>query len=384
MGPILKVIIGSVAAAFLAGVGISAATAWTLTSSSRKLRWVHGLKVCSDETHQWLEYPPGGIAEHPGRLALQTTWPTEQLILGPPQPSSSSAGTARRIEAGNPQPVIESAQGAFTGHLGQTPRDVGLNYWDTTIGPAETWHVPATSDEHTGLWAIHLHGLGSTRSQTLRTLPVLADQGATSLVPTFPLTSTYGRSVPRRRLSRQSIEDLHRIHDHAIACGARQVVYVGWSIAAALVLHHLHRESEREIAGALLISPVLDLAATISATLGKRGPKIVATVLTATALRLSGWCHVTNPGPQKDSDSPGLSVPVLMLCAENDQQTPIPLTHRLAETQYPEAKVVTIPRAHHTLEWNAAPELLTKETANWIQDHLMNDQAGGQVKGAHS
>lgn len=382
MHPITKGILGTIAAAVIAGAGASVVTARTLTSSSRSLRWLHGLTVSSDETHQWLESPPGGIAEHPGRLSLQTTWPTEQLILGPPQPRSSGAGTARRIEAGNPQPVIESARGAFTGHLGQTPRDLGLSYWDTTIGPAEAWHVPATSDEHTGLWAIHLHGLGSTRSQTLRALPVLADQGVTSLVPTFPLTDTYGRSVPRRRLSRQSIEDLHRIHDHAIACGARQVVYVGWSIAAALVLHHLHEESDQEIAGALLVSPVLDLAATISATLGRRGPKMVATVLTAAALRLSGWCYIANPGPQKDSDSRGWSVPVLMLCAENDQQIPIRLTHRLAETQYPEAKVVTVPRAHHTLEWNAAPEMLTKETANWI--HLMNDQAGGQVKGAHS
>lgn len=376
----VKCLIGSTVALIAAGSGLIASSTRTLTSTSRQLRWVDGLDILSDAEGQWLLAPPGGIAEHPGRLTLHTTEAGQILHLGPPEKRPDHGGPTRKIEAGDPQPVIDTQRGAFTGHLGQTPDDLGVDYTEATIGACDVWQVPASTAE-TGIWAIHLHGLGSSRSQTLRSLPTLATYGVTSLVPTTPLSSTYRHRLPRRRIAHQSVEDLHKVHRYALSQGATGVIYVGWSMAAAVVLHQAQKEVTGEVAGVMLISPVLDLPGLVRAVVTRCSHKVVAIALAAIILRLSGWGHIASSVKRERRKANRLPVPALMVCAEEDQQIPISLTCRSARADYPNAQVVTVPRAHHTLEWNADPELVAQEVSQWIQE-LIADRHGGHDKGA--
>ena len=76
---------------------------------------------------------------------------------------------------------------SWSGIYFASPTDAGLSARevavDTAVGSAPAWLVEGESDRST--WAIHVHGLGSTRAGTLRGVRVASDLGYTSLIITY-------------------------------------------------------------------------------------------------------------------------------------------------------------------------------------------------------
>src|SRR5699024_11732287 len=88
---------------------------------------------------------------------------------------------------------------SWTGIEFPTPADAGLQALDVGIesehGPIPTWVI---GDRSTATWAVHIHGLGSTRAGTLRGVQVASELGLPSLVPTYR-NSAEGPDVGSRR-----------------------------------------------------------------------------------------------------------------------------------------------------------------------------------------
>ncbi|BAU32774.1 hypothetical protein [Microcella alkaliphila] len=95
-------------------------------------------------------------------------------------------GTARRITGTAPDFTPKVGDSAsWSGIYYATPADAGLHARDITIttpaGRCPVWRI----DGDPSTWAIHIHGLGSTRAGTLRGVQVAAELGYSSLVVSY-------------------------------------------------------------------------------------------------------------------------------------------------------------------------------------------------------
>ena len=117
--------------------------------------------------------------EHGGWAQLST----EIVDRGPTRVARRITGTA----PGFTPKVGDRA--SWSGIYYATPADAGLHARDITIttpaGPCPAWRI----DGDPSTWAIHIHGLGSTRAGTLRGVLAATELGYTSLVVSYRNTA---------------------------------------------------------------------------------------------------------------------------------------------------------------------------------------------------
>ena len=182
-----------------------------------------------------------------------------------------------REVVGKPHQGLAAGQRAsWSGIYFATPADAGLESTDvivpTEVGPAPAWLI-APRGEPSTTWAIHIHGLGSTRAGTLRGVQVASEAGLPSLVVTYrndgegPHVGT-GRS----ELGAAEVNDVRAAVVYARENGARKVILFGWSMGAAIALQLAADPKLRGlITGLVLDSPILDWVATIKANCARSG-----------------------------------------------------------------------------------------------------------------
>lgn len=264
--------------------------------------------------------------------------------------------------------VLTVGMGAsWSGIYFQTPADAGLDAVDvevqTSVGPAPAWLIaPAIGTGDT--WAIHIHGLGSTRSGTLRGVQVAAGAGLTSLVVTYrndgegPTVGT-GRST----LGATETDDVEEGVRYAIDHGARKVVLFGWSMGGAIALQLATRPGVREhIAGLVLESPVLDWVETIKANCKRSGlpawtgtlavPWLDLPILArAIGLQIPAGSHQFD-WVSRDRE---LGVPVLVLHGSDDSSAPAEFATGFSACPYTAVRSEVFD-ADHTMTWNTEPD----------------------------
>ena len=126
---------------------------------------------------------------------------------------------------------------SWSGIYYATPADAGLHTRDITIttpaGPCPAWRI----DGDLATWAIHIHGLGSTRAGTLRGVLAATELGYTSLVVSYRNTAE-GPHVGTGRvtLGRTEMRDVDEAIGCAVRRGAQRIVIFGWSMGAAIAL----------------------------------------------------------------------------------------------------------------------------------------------------
>lgn len=115
------------------------------------------------------------------------------------------------VTQGTPPPA--GAHVAWTGIVASTPQAAGLKHQDQLFpapsGMLPTWVI---GDMGAGVYAIHIHGLGSSRAGMLRGVAAASKAGLSSVVPAYRNTlegPTVGRGrsnlgSPRRRTSSRS------------------------------------------------------------------------------------------------------------------------------------------------------------------------------------
>ncbi len=321
---------------------------------------------------EYLTFSDKSIAAHHGRLSIRAKTGGELLRLGPP--IAAEAHLVRRmVEKGDSSRLRRDRAGRVSGQLGETPTDFGLPFTSVSINNRAAWLIPSPGPARSNVWVIHVHGLGGSRSQVLRGLPVFSSLGFTSLVPTYR-TSLDAESEPARfsHLGMTEWQDIVSAHRYARDAGAERIIYVGWSLGASIVLRVLESGPVSHATGVLLISPALDWRQIILSGLSATGiPRVAAQWI------LSGFNLFRLPGeprirwkrmPGLSSDQERSEVPLMVFHGSADRSVPVQLSRDFVSNRA--IPYLEFQGAHHTLEWNSAPEVWEAAVRDWCRCRL--------------
>ena len=263
---------------------------------------------------------------------------------------------------------------SWSGIYYATPADAGLNARDititTTAGPCPAWRI----DGDPSTWAIHIHGLGSTRAGTLRGVLAATEAGYTSLVVTYRNT-TEGPCVGtgRSTLGHTETADVDEAIGYAVRRGAERIALFGWSMGAAIALQLADRPRHHGLITALVLdSPVLDWTETIKANCARSGLPGGAGLLAIPWLSagpLASMVGLSKPIPLGQFDwiarTAQLTTPMLILHGMRDSPAPIWLSQALRDLRHDIVTLETFD-ADHTLAWNSDPERWRADVSGWL------------------
>ncbi len=137
--------------------------------------------------------------------------------------------------------------------------------YQTELGPAEAWVIPADGEVRT--WAIWVHGVGGIRENGYRLLQHLHDAG----LPVLMITYRNDKGAPRSADGLHSFgltewPDLAAAVEWTRAHGAERVVVAAESMGAGITGQYLMRaDNTAVVAGLALDAPALDFPAVIHA-----------------------------------------------------------------------------------------------------------------------
>ncbi|MBK8435774.1 MAG: alpha/beta fold hydrolase [Austwickia sp.] len=267
---------------------------------------------------------------------------------------------------------------SWSGIYYATPSDAGIDARDITIatpaGPCPAWRIdgaPAT-------WAIHIHGLGSTRAGTLRGVRVATELGYTSLVVSYRNTAEVPRvGTGRSTLGHTETADVDEAIGYAVRRGARQIVLFGWSMGAAIALQLADRPRHHGLIAALVLdSPVLDWTEVIKANSVRSGLPAAAAYLAAQWLTIGPLARTVGlPGriPLRCFDwaarAADFTTPTLILHGTRDDSVPIRLSQALRDARPDLVELETFD-AGHTLSWNSDPDRWQSAVTTWLAERI--------------
>ncbi|HMT87981.1 MAG TPA: alpha/beta hydrolase [Arachnia sp.] len=285
------------------------------------------------------------------------------------------ARVARRITDTAPGLTPKAGDRAsWSGIYYATPADAGLHARDiaisTPVGPCPAWCI----DGDPSTWAIHIHGLGSTRAGTLRGVRVASKLGYTSLVVSYRNTAEGPRfGNGRSTLGDTESSDVDEGIGYAVRRGARQIVLFGWSMGAAIALQLADRPRHRGLIAALVLdSPVLDWTEVIKTNCARNGLPAAAGHLAIPWLTLDPLARtvgLSGPIPLRSFDwtarAADLTTPTLILHGTRDDSVPIRLSQALRDAR-PDIVELEAFDASHTLCWNTDPDRWQKAVTTWL------------------
>ncbi|WP_349814818.1 alpha/beta fold hydrolase [Curtobacterium sp. MCJR17_043] len=154
---------------------------------------------------------------------------------------------------------------------------------DGSDRPAWLFPVPGATT-----WAIHVHGIHSSRTAVLRGVPDTLDAGMTSLVIGYRGDVEDDRGLPAT-FGSDEWHDLDAAMRYAVDHGAERLVLVGWSMGATIAMHAASDSALRDRVDAMvLVCPALDWFTALRWGAVKAGFPGFLGVLGAGALTLPG------------------------------------------------------------------------------------------------
>lgn len=303
--------------------------------------------------------------EHGGRAQLST----EIVDRGPTRGARRVTGTTAGLIPGG------GGCASWSGIYYATPADARPHARDITIttpaGPCPAWRL----DGDPSTWAIHIHGLGRTRAGTLRGVLAATELGYTSLVVSYRNTTEGPRAgAGRSTLGDTEMADVDEAIGYVVRRGARQIVFFGWSMGAAIALQLAsHPRHEELIAAHVLDSPVLDWTEVIKANCVRGALPAAAGHLAIPWLTVTPLARAVGlPGriPVRSFDwtarSADLTTPTLILHGTRDESVPIQLSQALRHARRDLVELEPFD-AGHTLCWNSDPGRWQEAVTTWLQ-----------------
>ena len=250
----------------------------------------------------------------------------------------------------------------------------------TAYGAAPAWLFQG---KKTDTWVIHIHGSWTDRSIMFRDVHAFSPLGFTSLVPSF--RSDQEVSPPQAEsshLGQTEWRDVESAVAYAVAHGARRIILSGWSMGGTIALLTAERSAYRDrIVGVVLVGPVTSWRKTITAGAARAGVPAVGAGLVMSLLqappfaRMLGLEEPINFNALEWVDVPNrVGVPTLVLHSSADQEVPWEISVAFQRANPDTVTLIPLPEAHHTLEWNASPDIFTNELTSWIGKTILSEQ----------
>ncbi|EPR76083.1 secreted protein [Leifsonia rubra CMS 76R] len=282
------------------------------------------------------------------------------------------------VDIGEPAPGDNARTG---GWFYLTPADLDLKFSEvsiaTELGPAPAWLVPA--DQPSSVWAIHVHGRGVQRPETLRALGEFYDAGVTSLSVSYRNDTEAPASADGRYgLGSTEYRDVDAAVRYARAAGATRIILMGWSMGGATVLQTLMLSPNRDmIIGLVLDSPVVDWGPTIE--LHGALNRIPAGIRSATQALLASEQSQLLVGTDRPVDLAAMNFvqraaeldrPILLMHSTNDVYVPVEPSRALALLRPDIVTYEEFDTAGHTRLWNYDSDRWLGAIRSWLRIQL--------------
>jgi uncharacterized protein len=229
------------------------------------------------------------------------------------------------------------------------------------------WDFTPDEEAHAGTWFVHVHGLGASPASTLRSVDAARRLG-------FPSTIVSLEGSPDMERRGSGIRKVHvprvlAAVDHARENGAVRVILVGWSYGGQLSLQAA--AARPEVAGVVLISPMIDFLTALRASARmRRVPAFLAElgvgVLSTPCLSwLAGVDRALRRLPLNVEET--VQLPALLMHSRGDESLPFDLVQEFHHHSGGRTSFAEFPPAPHTMEWNSDPEMFTDEIDRWLR-----------------
>jgi alpha-beta hydrolase superfamily lysophospholipase len=325
-------------------------------------------------------------AKVPGNYSFWFSLDAGHLRLGEIV-SEDDTTVTRRIDRVSFGELRGAKHGRISGWYYLGPEELGFPVESVAIatdrGEAPAWIIRAPRG--TKRWAIHVHGRGTQRQETLRAVPTFREHGYTSLLVSYRNDGDAPDSEDGRYgLGSTEWRDVDAALRFALEKGASEVVLVGWSMGGAIVLQTVTRSSRASaVKGIMLESPVVDWVPTLE----YQGEMLrVPGVVTRGAMRVldASWggrfTGQSAPVGLASLDfvarADELTRPMLVLHSDDDGFVPPTASRELAERRPDIVTFVPFTVARHTKLWNYDADTWTAAIADWLETSLGSKKRG--------
>jgi pimeloyl-ACP methyl ester carboxylesterase len=373
-------------AGLLGAAGAIAGAAWAArqaTSVTYRRRYgIVPLAISDNE----IELPATRHTLAPGQFGLQLSAGGPPAVIG--SVISTRDGKVTRRLLHRPAGLSLESRGRWSGIVSVDPSSVAADvletFVETALGPAPAWMIDRATDR----WAIHVHGQGSARAQTLRGVESASRMGLSSLVISYRNDGEGPRSGDARsHLGESEWRDLEAALRFVAERGGTECVVFGWSLGATMALNTVQRSSLAEmIKGLIMVSPVLVWEDVLRANARHhRRPQLLGSLI-ARLLALSGFSRLAGlegplevRGADRARFHGAVSIPVLILHNRNDWSVPFETSVRFAQTHKDRIELVEFDCSGHTQEWNSDPVGWNLAVRRWYEYWFLPGPAGEQA-----
>ncbi|MFI8632011.1 alpha/beta hydrolase family protein [Microbacterium sp. NPDC077663] len=322
----------------------------------------------------------------PGRYGLFTTGTQDYIKVGTVLTAGPETVTRKLLTQIDESDRLDAAA-AFSGWYFSDPTELHLPFEHvsvtTSLGPCPAWVFPA--DHPSDVWAVHIHGRGTTRAETLRAVPVLHAAGITSILTSYRNDT----DAPRSRggssaLGATEWRDVDRAIGYARCAGARRIVLMGWSMGGAIALQLAVGSAHRDlIAGVILDSPVVDWRLVLTHHADRTRIPRPLTHLALDALTRPWASSLTGAGDPIPWDrldvlarADELVAPMLILHSSGDDFVPPDASRALRDRRPDLITLDEFDGARHTKLWNYDEERWTSVIRDWLSAQGLTGDAG--------
>jgi pimeloyl-ACP methyl ester carboxylesterase len=378
----------AVACTGLLGAGgvVAGAVIWAArqatSATSRRRYGIVPLAISDNE----IELPATRQTLAPGEFGLQLSTGGPPATVGPV--ISTSEGKVLRRLIHRPAGLSLESRGRWSGIVSVDPSSVAADVIEvsveTALGPAPAWLI----DRRTDRWAIHVHGQGSARAQTLRGVESASRLGLSSLVISYRNDGEGPRSGDARsHLGESEWRDVEAALQFVAKRGGTECVVFGWSLGATMALNTVQRSPlAGMIKGLIMVSPVLIWEHVLRANARHQHCPQAVGSLVARLLALSPFSRLAGlegpldvRGADRARFQGDLSIPVLILHNKNDWSVPFETSARFAQARKDRVELVEFDCSGHTQEWNSDPVWWNLAVRRWYESWFRPGPTGEQA-----
>lgn len=313
---------------------------------------------------------------HPGIFGIWAHDDNCHLVVGDILDHDRHAHAVRRRVVHPPaRPLYAGESIIWTSHVFAGPEALSSSFENVDLRTSEhvlpAWLIPAP--RASTRWAIHIHGIRTTRITALRSVPAAQQAGMTSLVVSFRGDGEAdGAPAGASMLGATEWQDLEPAVRYAADHGATHVVLIAWSMGAQVALNYVRRGVSRQfVTGLVLVAPITDWKLALANALRRAHlPAFIARL--ATQLFASPHLYKVTGAimpidlNELDWTRTFLTVPTLVVHSRNDTQAPIQASRQLARANPDVITFVEPTGPDHALEYNTDTDRFTSTISSWL------------------